>query len=90
MLNIFLEVGRHRNFEGKVLAFDEGEQLFFFKDLRRHDILEVGSGESSVPVIHDMAAVHYFTEDINKVLKRYFAGAAIGFHITIEHEVRIS
>jgi hypothetical protein len=39
MLNIFLEVGRHRNFEGKVLAFDEGEQLFFFEDLRHHDIL---------------------------------------------------
>lgn len=89
VLQVFLEVGGCRHLERQVLSFDIGEQLLFLEDLRSHNVLQVGPGEPSVPIIDDMSTVHNLTEDIDKILKWNLAGSLVGLHIPVEDQIRI-
>jgi len=58
--------------EGKSLTFTEGEQFKFVPESIVHDVEKIVVAQSTVPIVNDVSTVHNFTENIDKIVPRYF------------------
>jgi len=90
VLKIFFIVCGKRHFEADIFALDIWEKLFLFENADIHDIFEISFGESSIPIIHNVASVHDLTENVNQIFKWNFRWAASSLHVSVKNEVAVS
>ena len=89
LVEFFVSVGRW-NAEGKAaFGVDEGEEFKFIKELLIHDIVQVAQTESPIPIIHNMSAVHDFSENVDQILEGHFP-SLVAFHVFIQDQGTIS
>ena len=50
--------------------------------IRFDELLQICDAKSPIPIVRDVSTVHYFSEEITKILPRYFTG---GLQVIIEH-----
>jgi hypothetical protein len=69
VLEVLFIICGERNSKCNIFALYVREEFDFFENSGLHDIFEIRLSESSIPVINNMATVHYLTENVNEVFE---------------------